>query len=321
MKEIKIKDITEFKIGHAENPAGGTGCTAIICPEGAISGCEVRGGGPASRETPLLDPVKNAQEIHAVMLSGGSAFGLAAGDGAMSYLEENKIGYQLAGCVIPLVVGASIFDLLVGEPGIRPDKEMGYEACVEAFSSSDSADLQGNVGAGTGATVGKMNGPSEAMKSGLGVYAIESAGVKLGAIAVVNALGDVLEDGKIIAGAVKADGTFTDSARLMVERMGGEPSIQRENTTLVCLITDGALSKIEANKTAQVMHNGLARAISPVHTAADGDTTFCMSCGSKEVNPDAFAQAAAMVTEKAIQNAVKNTKGAYGLPAICDLGK
>ena len=321
MKEINISDIKEFKIGHATNEEGATGCTAIICEKGAISGCEVRGGGPASRETPLLDPTKNAQQIHCVMLSGGSAFGLAAGDGAMSYLEEHGIGYRLADFIIPLVVGASIFDLAIGKPGIRPDKAMGYEACADAFSDSNSAELQGNIGAGTGATVGKMNGAAEAMKSGLGIYAVEESGVKFGAVAVVNALGDVLEDGKIIAGAFNAKGTFSDSAKLMRERLQNEELIQRENTTLVCLITDASLTKTEANKAAQVMHNGLARAISPVHTAADGDTTFCMSCGTKEVNPDAFAQLAAEVTEKAIAKAAKNAKSLCGLPSYGDIRK
>ena len=320
MKEINIKEIKDFKIGHAGSTEGATGCTAVICPDGAVAGCDIRGGGPASRETPLLDPVKNAQAIHCVMLSGGSAFGLAAGDGAMSYLEEHKIGYELGPFIVPLVCGASIFDLAVGTPGIRPDKEMGYAACEDAYSPSSSDELPtGNVGAGTGATVGKMNGPLHAMKTGLGTYAVEIDGVKIGAIAVVNALGDIIENGKIIAGTRNADNSFADSNMLIKERLFSDAMIMRDNTTLVCLITDANITKSQANKVAQVMHNGLAMAISPVHTAADGDSTFCMASGKKDVNPDALAQIAAQITQKAIINAAKSAEGACGIPAERDL--
>lgn len=323
MKEIHISDIEGFRIGHAQDEKGATGCTAIICEEGAVSGCDVRGGGPATRETPLLDPVKNAGVIHCVMLSGGSAFGLAAGDGAMSYLEEHGIGYKLGDFTIPLVVGASIFDLAIGERGIRPDKEMGHAACAAAFSNNAedvaAKELQGNIGAGLGATVGKINGPLHAMKSGLGIYACESDGVKCAAIAVVNALGDVKDDGRIIAGCRDNNGGFEDSAKVLWGRVHDEMMINRENTTLVCFITNAKITKSEANKVAQVMHDGLGITISPVHTSADGDTTFCMASGKTRVNSDALAAIAVEATRKAIVNAVMKTGSAYGLPAANDI--
>lgn len=333
MKEIHVSEIEGFCIGHAHNEKGATGCTAIICEEGAVAGCDVRGGGPASRETPLLDPVKNAQAIQCVMLSGGSAFGLAADDGAMSYLEEHKMGYQLAQFIIPLVVGASIFDLTIGEPGIRPDKQMGYAACAAAFDDADvkvSGDLitlngmaketpQGNVGAGLGATVGKINGPGHAMKSGLGIWAGESDGVKCAAIAVVNALGDVKEEGRIIAGCREGENSFANSAEVLKGRVHSEMMVNRENTTLVCFITNALITKSEANKVAQVMHDGMGCAISPVHTSADGDTTFCMASGKVKANTDALAAMAEEASRRAIVNAVRNTGSAYGLPAARDM--
>jgi L-aminopeptidase/D-esterase-like protein len=330
MKEIKISEIEGFRIGHAQDEKGGTGCTAIICENGAVTGCEVRGGGPASRETPLLDPVKNAEKIQCVMLSGGSAFGLAAGDGAMLYLEEHKIGYELGPFVIPLVVGASIFDLAVGEPGIRPGREMGRAACAEAFEGSDKDGSspyvtfggmtdpapQGNVGAGLGATVGKINGPLHAMKSGLGVWACESEGVKCGAIAVVNALGDVKKGDRIIAGCTDNEGRLADSQKILMGRVRDDQIIDRAaNTTRVCVITNALVTKGEANKVAQMMHDGFADAISPVHTSADGDTTFCMAGGVIRSNTDALAALAREATKNAIINAALNAEPAYGLPA------
>ena len=321
MKEIKISEIEGFRIGHAQSEKGATGCSAVICEKGAVTGCDIRGGGPASRETPLLEPVKNAQQIQCVMLSGGSAFGLAACDGAMMYLEEHRIGYELGPFVIPLVVGASIFDLAVGEPGIRPDREMGYIACRAAFEGEHGNGMadpapQGNVGAGLGATVGKINGPLHAMKSGLGIWACESEGVKCGAVAVVNALGDVLKDGQIIAGCTDNDGSFADSQRILMERVNEDQIIDRAaNTTLVCVITNAKVTKSEANKVAQVMHDGLADSICPVHTNADGDATFCMTSGEVKVNADALSAMARLATKNAIVNAALNAGDAYGLPA------
>lgn len=359
MKEIHISELKDFRIGHAWNVEGGTGCTAIISERGAISGCDVRGGGPATRETPLLDPVKNAQQIHCVMLSGGSAFGLAAGDGAMLYLEERKIGYHLGDFTIPLVVGASIYDLAVGKPGIRPDKEMGYAACEAAFddslkqdpsgiktashpeygelllsnafnaianNASDAADnetdkntLQGNIGAGAGATVGKINGPRHAMNSGLGIWAGESEGVKIAAIAVVNALGDVKDENGIIAGCRDNEGGFADTAKVLMGRAAEDDMFNRENTTLVCCLTNAILTKSQANKVAQVMHDGFAKSISPVHTSADGDVSFLMASGQVKANVDALSAMAEYAAAKAIVNGALKTESAFGMPAASDM--
>ena len=317
MKEILISEISDFRIGHANDPVGATGCTAIICPDGAVAGCDVRGGGPATRETPLLDPVKSAQAVHCVMLSGGSAYGLAAGDGAMKYLEENGIGYVLGAYTIPLVIGASIFDLAVGKEGIRPDKEMGFEACRDAFHGN-SGNEQGNIGAGTGATVGKINGPKYAMKSGLGIWACETEGVKVGAVAVVNALGDVKVDGKIIAGCRDGKGGFEDTEKVLRSRIKSEMMVNRENTTLACVITNAKLTKSQAGKISQIMHDGMAKSISPLHTSADGDTTFCMASGKIEVNPDSLGAIADYAVKKAVVNAALRAEASCGLPAAQD---
>ena len=368
MKEIHISELNDFRIGHAWSVEGGTGCTSIICEKGAVAGCDVRGGGPATRETPLLDPVKSAQQIHCVMLSGGSAFGLAAGDGAMEYLEENKIGYQLTVFTIPLVVGACIFDLAVGKPGIRPDKEMGYAASKAAYidvvSNAESSNvsnaessssggqiwlrtethskfgemlacngmeaagsgeapadrnIQGNIGAGTGATVGKINGPLHAMNSGLGVWAGESEGVKIAAIAVVNALGDVVDDNGIIAGCRDNEGGFADTARVLMGRVKEDDMFKRENTTLVWCLTNAAITKDQANKAAQVMHNAFGKRISPVHTSADGDASFLMASGQVKANADALSAMAEYAASKAIVNAVLKTEAAFGMPAAADI--
>ncbi len=206
MKEIKITDIKGIKVGHAQDQAGGSGCTVILCEKGAWAGVDVRGGGPASRETELLKPVNLVEQIHAVMLSGGSAYGLDAGSGAMQFLEESNVGFDVGVGVVPIVCGASLFDLVVGDPKCRPDKAMGYEACKNA---SDGPVAEGNVGAGTGATVGKFLGTAHMMKSGLGAYAVQIGELQVAAIVAVNALGDIVDvdTGKRIAGLLNEDNT------------------------------------------------------------------------------------------------------------------
>ncbi|MFA5638290.1 MAG: P1 family peptidase [Anaerovoracaceae bacterium] len=318
MKEIKISEIEGFKIGHSESENKDTGCTAIICEKGAFAGVDVRGGGPASRETELLKPVNMVQQIHCVMLSGGSAYGLAAGDGAMSYLEEKNIGFDVGVAVVPIVCGASLFDLVVGDPKVRPDKEMGYKACV---SSEENNPGEGNVGAGAGATVGKYLGMERMMKSGLGTYAVSLGDVKIGAIVAVNALGDVIDvkTGKTLAGILSEDKNSLDSTlRIMQEEIGQARNVFSGNTTIGCIITNGKLSKDQANKMAQIAHNGFARAINPVHTSADGDTIFVMSTGEVEVNVDALSQISAQVMAKAINRAVMSAEPAFGLKAAND---
>lgn len=316
MKEIKISDIKGIKIGHAQDIEGGTGCTAVICEKGAFAGVDVRGGGPASRETELLKPINMVQQIHCVMLSGGSAFGLAAGDGAMTYLEEKGAGFDVGVGVVPIVCGASLFDLVVGDPKCRPDKAMGYEACKN--SDSDAEPAEGNVGAGTGATVGKFRGPEFIMKSGLGIYAVQIGDVQCAAVVAVNALGDVIDydTHERIAGMLNStkDG-IGNTVEAMYEEIGKAKNVFTGNTTIGCIITNAKLNKDQCNKLAQIAHNGYAKVISPVHTSADGDTIFVMATGEVEVGPDSLGALATEVMARAINRAAKKAEPAYGLKA------
>ncbi|WP_352400171.1 P1 family peptidase [Anaerotignum sp.] len=321
MREIKISEIKGIKIGHAQNVEGGTGCTAIICEDGAVAGVDVRGGGPASRETELLKPVNMVQQIHCVMLSGGSAYGLAAGDGAMQFLEERGVGFDVGVGVVPIVCGASLFDLVVGDAKCRPDKAMGYEACKTAGKNEPG---EGNVGAGTGASIGKFLGPDRMMKSGLGTYAVQLGEVQCGAIVAVNALGDVIDydTGKQIAGILSEDKTSLASTEdIMYKEIGMQRNVFSGNTTIGCIITNAILTKNQANKLASIAHNGYAKTISPVHTSADGDTIFVMSTGEVEVSPDALGALATEVMARAICSGVKAAECAYGLKAAKDFLK
>lgn len=318
MKEIKISEIEGFRIGHEESENKDTGCTAIICEKGAFAGVDVRGGGPASRETDLLRPENMVQQIHCVMLSGGSAYGLASADGAMAYLEEKGVGFDVDVAVVPIVCGASLFDLTVGDPKVRPDKEMGYKACVNSEKNNPE---EGNKGAGAGATIGKYLGLKRRMKSGLGMYAVSIGDVKIGAIVAVNALGDVrdVDTGKPLGGILSEDGQSLDSTlRIMEKEIGKGRNVFLENTTLGCIITNGKLNKDQANKMAQIAHTGLARVINPVHTSADGDTIFVMSTGEKDVNADALSAISADVLARAINRAVMKAEPAFGLKASRD---
>ena len=318
MKEINITDIKGIKVGHAQNLEGATGCTVILCEKGAWAGVDVRGGGPASRETELLKPVNMVEQIHAVMLSGGSAYGLDAGSGAMEYLEENNIGFDVGVSVVPIVCGASLFDLVVGDPKCRPDKAMGYEACKGASSGPVA---EGNVGAGTGATVGKFQGVSHMMKSGLGTYAVQIGELQVGAIVAVNALGDVVDvdTGKRIAGLLNEDQTaLSNTEEAMYAQYAEDKNVFSGNTTIGCIVTNGKLTKTQANKIASIAHNGFARAIRPVHTMADGDTIFVMATGEVEAMPDAIGALAADVMARAINRAARTAEPAYGLKAARD---
>lgn len=322
MKEIKVTDIKGIRIGHAQNTEGGTGCTAIICEKGAFAGVDVRGGGPASRETELLKPINMVQQIHCVMLSGGSAYGLAAGDGAMAYLEEKGAGFDTGFGVVPIVCGASLFDLVVGDPKCRPDKAMGYEACVN--SEKEEAPAEGNVGAGTGATVGKFRGPEYIMKSGLGIYAVQIGEVQCAAVVAVNSLGDIIDydTHEKIAGMLNEtkDG-IGSTAEAMYEEIANERNVFSGNTTIGCIITNAKLNKDQCNKLAQTAHNGYAKAISPVHTSADGDTVFVMATGEADVAPDSLGALATEVMARAINRAAMKAEPAYGLKAASSLKK
>ena len=319
LKEININEIKGFKIGHAQNIDGATGCTAIICENGAFAGVDVRGGGPATRETDLLKSENMIQQIHAVMLSGGSAYGLDAASGAMAYLEEKNIGFNVGVGVVPIVCGASLFDLVVGDCKCRPDKTMGYEACVNAEKNTPE---QGNVGAGTGASVGKFLGPDRMMKSGIGIYAVELGDIQCGAIVAVNALGDVFdfESGEKLAGILTEDKkSLDDTERLVYAEIASKRNVFSGNTTIGCVITNAKLSKAQLNKMASICHDGYARAIKPVHTSADGDSIFVMSTGEIEASPDGVSTLATYVVSKAIKNAVINAESAYGLKAAKDI--
>lgn len=315
MKEIKISDIKGFKIGNAQDIIGATGCTVILCENGAWAGVDVRGGAPASRETELLKSVNMVEKIHAVMLSGGSAYGLDAASGAMEYLEERGMGFDTGAGVVPIVCGASLFDLAVGDPKRRPDKEMGYEACKNSEAGQVS---EGNAGAGTGATVGKLMGIEHMMKSGLGIYAVSIGELQVAAVVAVNALGDVvdIDTGLRIAGLLNEDNTkLSNTEEAMYAQYFEDKNVFSANTTIGCIVTNAKLSKTQANKLASIAHNGFARAIRPVHTMSDGDTIFVMATGEVEVMLDAAGALATEVMARAINRAVRSAKPAYGLKA------
>jgi L-aminopeptidase/D-esterase-like protein len=333
-ENISITDIAGFRLGNAHDTAGATGCSVVICESGAVCGADVRGGGPATRETDLLSPDRKIDRVHAVLLSGGSAFGLDAAAGVMAYLEERGIGYDTFAGKVPIVCGASLFDLIVGDPKARPDKAMGYAACENAFANPSSF-ANGNAGAGMGATVGKYLGAVRMMKCGLGFHAVRIGSVEVGAVAAVNAVGDVydpqtgaliagllVEGGKSISGTPVEMLSNIEKGRDVLGR-GGSPSKGdggvSENTTLVCVLTNAILSKAEAHRVAVLSHDGMARAIKPVHTSVDGDAAFSMASGKVKADADAVACLAADVTAEAIKDAALSAKSAYGLKAAADL--
>lgn len=320
LKEIPISALRAFRVGHAQDAAHATGCTAILCEAGAWAGVDVRGGSPASRETELLRPVNTVQQIHCVMLSGGSAFGLEAGDGAMRFLEERGAGFDTGFGRVPIVCGASLFDLALVSGQVRPDKAMGYAACQNAWAGQEPG--EGNVGAGTGATVGKLLGPARAMKSGLGIFAAQVGDVQCGAVTAVNALGDVVDcdTRKPLAGLLTEDQAgLADTVQTLYRMMGERRSLWGGNTTISCVVTNARLDKCQCNKLASIAHNGLAQTIRPVHSTADGDTVFLMASGEAEAHVDALG---ALVTEcvaRSVNRAVLQAEPAYGLKAARDL--
>ena len=319
MKEIEINEIEGFRIGNAQDKEGGTGCTAILCDEGAAAGVDVRGGGPATRETDLLDPVKMVDKVHAVLLSGGSAYGLDAATGVMKYLEEKNIGFDVGIGKVPIVPAACLFDLVSGDPKCRPDAGMGYEACK---ASEKDRFEQGNFGAGTGATIGKFLGLERLMKGGLGAYAVQIGDLKVGAVVAVNCLGDVydIDTGKQMAGILTEDkSALANTREIMWSSIEQPKNVFEGNTTIGCIITNARLTKSQCSKMASMAHNGYAAAIKPVHTSADGDTIFYLAKGDIDVNPDALGDLGAYVMAKAIGEGVKNAVSAYGFKAMCDL--
>ena len=320
MKEISINEIGPIRIGQVENKEAGTGCTVFINDEGMHAGLDVRGGGPASRETPLLSTLSAAQRIHAVVLSGGSAYGLAAAGGVMQYLKEKDLGFDVGVTKVPLVVQSSLFDLTVSNPNVYPDETMGYEAARRAFEEPNYKD--GNFGAGCGSTVGKLCGMDRCMKSGIGSYAVELGELKIGAVVAVNALGDIFDwkSGKQIAGMLTEDRkAFAHSPEEMQKNIEAIKNRFVNNTTLGVIITNARFHKGSLCKIAGLGHDGYARSIRPVHTSLDGDSIYALSIGDVIADREVVGLMAAEVISEAIVRAVTSAESAYGYPAAKDL--
>lgn len=313
----QITDVAGIKVGHAADLRAVTGCTAILCERGAVGGVDVRGSAPGTRETDALRPMNLVERVHGVLLTGGSAFGLAAADGVMRFLEERSIGFDVSVAKVPLVTAAVIFDLMIGSPAVRPTAEMGYAA---ARAASGGPVEEGSVGAGTGATVGKLLGPLSAMKGGVGTWAAGlPGGVVVGALAVVNAYGDVRDDstGQILAGARdRTTGRFLNMTQALMRGQGGAGF--GTNTTLAVVATNAALTKEQANKLAQLGHDGLARVISPAHTMYDGDTVFALSTGDAKAEVIPLGVAVVEAVVEAVKRAVRLAKGLGGIPGLAD---
>jgi L-aminopeptidase/D-esterase-like protein len=322
-----ITDIQGIEIGHATDPDALTGCTVVLCRKGATGGVDVRGGAPGTRETDLLDPLNLVEKVHAIVLAGGSAFGLDAAGGVMRYLDEQGIGFETGAAKVPIVPAAILFDLALGSATIRPDAGMGYRA---AASASPTPCAEGNVGAGTGASVGKIFGMKSAMKSGLGTASVDAGGgVRVGAVVAVNAFGDVFDPqtGGIIAGArstrwgplqLGASGYFANTLETM-RTFAGRTVLgfaTKSNTVIGVVATNAQLNKAEANKVAQMAHDGLARVIRPAHTMLDGDTIFALSTGNKNADVTTVGAFAAEAMAQAIVRAVQTAAAAGGLPGL-----
>jgi L-aminopeptidase/D-esterase-like protein len=307
-----------YAIGHWTDDVGLTGCTVILCPPNTVGGCDVRGNSPGSREVALLASEKSMQEVHAILLAGGSAFGLAAADGVMRYLEGRGIGYATPWARVPIVPAAVVFDLNIGSAAARPPAEAGYEACVQA--KREEARM-GSIGAGVGATVGKWAGPEGRMRGGLGMALVVEESLHVAAVVVVNAVGDILdEQGKVLAGARNREGGWAAGEHGMRRiRLSRANPLQMTNTTLVVVATNAHLSKIDANRVAQRGHDGMARAIKPSHTMFDGDIVFALGGGDVEVPVDVVAEAGAEAAARAIRGGVRAASSHPNAPSVSSL--
>ena len=316
-----ITDVAGLRVGHFSDTRRPTGCTVVLTPQGAVAGVDVRGAAPGTRETELLSPLNAVEQVHAILLSGGSAFGLDAAGGVMRWLAERDIGVKVGPACVPIVPAAILFDLWVGDASIRPDADAGYAACEAA---SDATPAEGNVGAGTGATLGKLFGIGRAMKGGIGTASLSVGGFTVGALVAVNAMGDVIDPatGQPIAGARSPDGRALHGT--MRAWMAGDvpPPLQPGSATTIGIVaTDAVLTKAQANKVAQMAHDGLARCINPVHTMADGDTVFALATGAsgRAGHPTLLGALAAEAMTLAVLRAVRAARGLPGLPAMGDL--
>jgi L-aminopeptidase/D-esterase-like protein len=319
--------IAGLEVGHFTDPRRPTGCTVVIARGGAVAGVDVRGAAPGTRETDLLAPGNLVERVHAIVLAGGSAWGLEAATGAVRWLEEQGIGMPVGPARLPIVPAAVLFDLLVGDSAVRPDAEAGYRACQAA---SRNAPAEGNVGAGAGAVVGKIFGIRRAMKGGIGCASVTVDGVTVAALIACNALGDVIDHDTAlpIAGARTVDGKrLLDSRRALLAGEAPQPLIAGTNTTIGVIATDAVVTKIQATRLAQMGHDGLARSINPVHTMSDGDTLFALGTGAsgKSLGMMTLGAMAAEATARAVVRAVRAaqgiTVGGLQLPAIADLGR
>lgn len=329
--KISITHIPGIKIGHAHDLEALTGCTVILCESGAVGGVDQRGGAPGTRDTDLLRPMHLIERVHAVLLSGGSAFGLNAADGVIRFLEEGGVGYDTGIIKVPIVPAAILFDLNIGDPNVRPDSNMGYKACLNASADPPA---EGNVGAGCGATVGNLLGLNAAMKSGIGTAGVTFGDdIIVGAIVAANPLGDIVDptNGRIIAGArdiFQADQNsgnqfgFANSLHLMTTIFqSGMPGLGTSpNTVIGVVATNAKLNKEQINKVAQMAQDGIARAVRPAHTMLDGDTIFGLSMGDKETDVNVVGAWAAEVVSQAIIHAVKTAEPAGGLPSATEYG-
>jgi len=316
-----ILDIGGLLVGQAEDQKALTGVSVVIAKAGAVAGADLRGGGSGTRELNLLDPMTATDLVHAVVLSGGSAFGLDAAGGVMAWLEERGIGFDTGSAIVPLVPQAILYDLWLGDSKVRPDQAMAKRACDNATADGHGL-LQGNYGAGCGASVGKIRMGVGAMKSGIGSASVQLAnGFTVGALVAVNALGDVYEDGRIIAGMLGPDGQgFGDSSRVML-RMASCAINAGRNTTIGIIATNGKFSKPQCCRIAAMGHNGMARAVRPLHTTMDGDILFALATGELAASLDVAGEMAAMAVERAIVKAVKAAAPAGGLPSWQSLNR
>lgn len=322
-----ITFVAGLEVGHFTDPRRPTGCTVVIARQGAVAGVDVRGAAPGTRETDLLGPTNLVERVHAIVLAGGSAWGLEAATGVVRWLEEQGVGMPVGPARLPIVPGAVLFDLLVGDSGIRPDAQAGYRACQAA---SSLAPAEGNVGAGAGAVVGKIFGIGRAMKGGIGCASVTVDGVTVAALIACNALGDVIDNdtAQVIAGARSIDGKrLLDSRRALLDGESPQPLIAGTNTTIGVIATDALITKVQATRLAQMSHDGLARSINPVHTMSDGDTLFALGSGAsgKRLGMMTLGTMAAEATARAVVRAVRAAQGisvgGLDLPSLSDLGR
>jgi L-aminopeptidase/D-esterase-like protein len=318
---LTLTAVRGIRVGHHTLIERPTGCTVILTEAGVVAGVDVRGAAPGTRETELLNPVNSIHEVHAIVLAGGSAFGLDAASGVMRYLDEKNIGFKIRNVNVPIVPAAILIDLFVGNnPKIRPTADCGYRA---AQSATDAPVTEGNVGAGAGATVGKIAGLDRAMKAGLGsAAAVMPDGLIVSAIVVVNALGDVIDPatGQVVAGVRTADGSKLADARVLLRTGAVNHAGTGENTTIGVVATNAVLTKTQVTKIAQMAQDGYARAIAPIHTHADGDTVFAIATGEQagDANVTRIGALAADVMADAILRAVRSATSIPGYPAVRD---